>query len=65
MWILTASGSMSLNIVKGPGISNIQSHASQLGPSGVRLILGPFRFVNHDCEPNCQVKSTTPQLRRH
>jgi hypothetical protein len=36
-------------------ISVISAHRSQKGPKGNRLILGPFRFANHDCSPNCQV----------
>ncbi|KAI0310540.1 hypothetical protein OF83DRAFT_1034483, partial [Amylostereum chailletii] len=35
--------------------SVIQSNASQEGPTGLRTILGPFHFVNHDCSPNCQI----------
>jgi hypothetical protein len=33
----------------------IEAAPNQLGPMGQRLILGPFRFVNHDCKPNAQV----------
>jgi SET domain len=54
-WILSTCGSMSSDIHHYRGVSVIQSHHSQLGPSGPRLILGPFRFANHDCAPNCQV----------
>lgn len=39
----------------GRMISAIQAAPVQKGPQGVRIILGPFRFANHDCEPNCQV----------
>jgi len=54
--LLTASGSMSSDLYTGGGFSEIASHKSQRGPQGRRLILGPFRFANHDCDPNCQVK---------
>jgi hypothetical protein len=39
------------------GLSIIKPKAGDqtLGPQEERLILGPFRFVNHDCSPNCQV----------
>lgn len=36
-------------------LSVIECSPSQLGIRGGRLILGPFRFVNHDCNPNSQV----------
>jgi len=49
---------MSLDLVEnGQMISVVESSAAQKGPRGSRLILGPFRFVNHDCEPNCQVSA--------
>ncbi|KAF8151904.1 hypothetical protein BJ912DRAFT_869433, partial [Pholiota molesta] len=35
--------------------SVIRSLACQDGKVGDRLILGPFRFANHDCSPNCQI----------
>lgn len=54
-YILTASGSMSLDIYGKPGFSVIMPTAGQLGLSIQRLILGPFWFANHECEPNCQV----------
>ena len=54
--ILAACGSMSSNIVPGrSGVSIITSSPRQKGEVGPRLILGPFRFANHDCSPNCQV----------
>ncbi|KAF8803051.1 hypothetical protein BYT27DRAFT_7044026, partial [Phlegmacium glaucopus] len=34
--------------------SIITSSQRQKGEVGPRLILGPFRFANHDCSPNCQ-----------
>jgi hypothetical protein len=37
------------------GLSVITKGAGQLGPENERLLLGPFRFVNHECIPNCQV----------
>ncbi|KAH7916944.1 hypothetical protein BV22DRAFT_967713, partial [Leucogyrophana mollusca] len=33
----------------------IASSKNQKGPQGNRLILGPFRFANHDCNPNSQI----------
>jgi hypothetical protein len=54
-YILTAGGSMSSDNVYGGGLSVITRSTGQLGPGGERLILGPLRFANHECEPNCQV----------
>ncbi|KAH7929209.1 hypothetical protein BV22DRAFT_1029843 [Leucogyrophana mollusca] len=54
-FLLTLSGSMSKNTVTEMNHSIIQASASQMGPGGNRMILGPFRFVNHDCKPNCQI----------
>ena len=54
--ILSTCSSMSLDIVDGKrAVSVINSSPRQKGPVGPRLILGPFRFANHDCSPNCQV----------
>jgi hypothetical protein len=55
--ILSSSSSMSTDIIppERRSISIIKSHRSQLGPLGPRLLLGPLRFANHDCNPNCQV----------
>jgi hypothetical protein len=56
--ILSSSASMSGDLVP-PGldsISIIASSSGQKGPIGLRLMLGPLRFANHDCEPNCQVR---------
>ena len=56
--ILSTCSSMSSDIVDGQqAISVINSSLRQRGPVGPRLILGPFRFANHDCSPNCQVTS--------
>ncbi|EKM56732.1 uncharacterized protein PHACADRAFT_254027, partial [Phanerochaete carnosa HHB-10118-sp] len=34
----------------------IHAHHSSTGPqNGPRLLVGPIRFVNHDCNPNCEV----------
>ena len=46
---------MLLDCTSTPGPSVIEAAPNQLGPMGQRLILGPFRFVNHDCKPNSQV----------
>jgi hypothetical protein len=53
--ILATCGSMSSDLADAGGFSVIQSSRDQLGPHGLRMILGPFRFANHDCQPNCQV----------
>jgi len=54
--ILSTCSSMSSDILDGErAISVINSSARQKGVVGPRLILGPFRFANHDCDPNCQV----------
>ena len=57
MPILATCSSMSSDIVKNSKnvISVVLSSSCQRGPQGPRLILGPFRFANHDCNPNCQV----------
>jgi len=54
-FIMETCSSMSLDCASAPGPSVIEAAPSQLGPLGQRLILGPFRFVNHDCKPNAQV----------
>ena len=46
---------MSSDNVGAGGLSVILSSPGQLGPENERLILGPLRFANHDCKPNCQV----------
>jgi len=59
--ILSTCSSMSLDIVDGKqAVSVINSSPRQKGPVGPRLILGPFRFANHDCSPNCQVSGPIP-----
>jgi histone-lysine N-methyltransferase SUV420H len=60
-YLLHACGSLSSNLHK-PGHATIEATTQQLGPTGSRLILGPLRFVNHDCNPNSQV-SCDPTLR--
>jgi hypothetical protein len=56
-YILTAGASMSSdNYGMGGGLSVIMRGARQLGPENERLILGPLRFANHECRPNCQVR---------
>jgi hypothetical protein len=56
-YILTAGGSMSSdNFGTGTGGLSVILHSpGQLGPENERLILGPLRFANHECKPNCQV----------
>ena len=54
-YIMETCSSMSLDLASKPGPSTIESALGQLGPLGPRLILGPFRLVNHDCNPNAQV----------
>lgn len=55
--ILSLCSSMSSDLISGRfGISVIKSVACQSLKEGERLILGPFRFANHDCSPNCQVR---------
>jgi hypothetical protein len=56
--VLLAGGCMSSDTVSGGGVSVIERSAKQSGVQGPRLILGPFRFINHDCKPNCQVRRT-------
>jgi hypothetical protein len=46
---------MSSDNVEGGGLSVILHCNGQLGPKNERMILGPLRFANHDCNPNCQV----------
>ena len=58
-FIMETCSSMSLGVAPGPGPSVIQATSNQLGPIGPRLILGPFRLVNHDCKPNSQVSSSS------
>jgi hypothetical protein len=55
-YILSTCSSMSAELYDGKQcLSVICSDSKQKGPQGDRLILGPFRFANHDCQPNCQV----------
>jgi hypothetical protein len=59
-YILTSGGSMSSdNYGQAGGLSVILSSTGQLGPPNERLMLGPVRFANHECMPNCQVISGT------
>ncbi|KAI0042496.1 hypothetical protein FA95DRAFT_1500024 [Auriscalpium vulgare] len=46
---------MSSDSVAGRGPSIIDRTSSQTGPPGPRAILGPFRLINHDCDPNCHI----------
>ena len=55
VYIMETCSSMSLDTASTPGPSVIEAAPNQLGPIGPRLILGPFRLVNHDCKPNAQV----------
>lgn len=56
--ILSTSTSLSEDVVPDDmaGISVIEATRGQKGPMGPRLMLGPLRFANHDCKPNCQVR---------
>jgi hypothetical protein len=54
--ILSTCGSMSSDGSDVGGFSVIQPSSAQLGPQEPRIILGPFRFANHDCQPNCQAR---------
>lgn len=38
----------------------MEAHPEQLGPSCMRLLLGPLRFVQHDCQPTCEVSHLQP-----
>lgn len=59
-YILMASGSMSSDRYGlNGGLSIILASPGQLGPENERLLLGPLRFANHECKPNCQVKNCT------
>lgn len=52
--ILETCSSMCLDDCRW-GNSIIMSTSTQIGPPRERIILGPLRFANHDCNPNCQV----------
>jgi hypothetical protein len=54
---LSMSTSLSLDLVPPgkSGISVIEASQGQKGPLGRRVMLGPLRFVNQDCQPNGQV----------
>lgn len=54
-FIKETCSSMSLDITQDQGPSIIEATGQQMAPAGRRLILGPFRLVNHDCNPNAQV----------
>jgi hypothetical protein len=55
--ILATASSMSSDVISESqkGVSLIEALGGQKGPLGCRLLLGPIRFANHDCNPNCQV----------
>lgn len=55
VFLLSSSASMSSDTFKGGALSVIEAHRSQDGKKGKRLLLGPMRFINHDCNPNCEV----------
>jgi hypothetical protein len=54
-YILTTSASMSSDNFGAGGLSVILHGSGQLGLENECLILGPLRFANHECKPNCQV----------
>jgi hypothetical protein len=56
--VLSTSSSLSSDLIPGHlrSISVIESGSGQKGPRGPRLMLGPLRFANHDCQPNTQVR---------
>jgi hypothetical protein len=54
--------SMSSDAALTPGPSIIEGSVKQLGPNVPRFILGPFRFLNHDCSPNAQVSASESGL---
>ena len=56
VFIKETCSSMSADTVSNGGPSVIEAKPSQNGPPGPRLILGPFRMINHDCDPNSQVR---------
>ncbi|TFK69906.1 hypothetical protein BDN72DRAFT_959219 [Pluteus cervinus] len=51
-YILSANGLVSSNEAESGGLFILQG---QPGTAEKRLILGPFRFLHHDCQPNCQI----------
>ncbi|KAJ7286188.1 hypothetical protein C8J57DRAFT_1216413 [Mycena rebaudengoi] len=53
-YLLYACGSLSSDRYT-PGHATIEATTQQLGPTGSRLILGPLRFTNHDCNSNSQL----------
>ena len=57
IFIIETCSCMSRDVVKLSGPSIVKSCPGQLGPSGNRSVLGPFRFINHDCNPNAQVRA--------
>ena len=60
-YIMETCSSMSCDLASDSGLSIIEPALRQLGPPGPRSILGPFRFINHDCRENAQV-SFLPSL---
>jgi len=60
-YIMETCSSMSCDLASDSGPSIIEPAPRQLGPLGPRSILGPFRFINHDCGENAQV-SFLPSL---
>ena len=62
--ILSTSSSMSSDLIPAHlgSISVIVSAPDQIGPLGPRLMLGPLRFANHDCQPNTQVSHLQNQI---
>jgi hypothetical protein len=43
-------------------LSVVTPNIKSLGPDASRITLGPMRFANHDCQPNCEVRPHSSQM---